>query len=545
MNSPGLSFRLTTIGFVAACLALGLWLRAGYAPEWRLPDSTQNPPALRPWAIEADCYSQLARVDRILHGQGLLQNHFTVENWPEGLDPSTTAPFDYVILLLDLPLRLVTTHPLEWAGALVSPLLWVGLIAFWLLAPLRTFNRWGRTLLIAGSATLPAIIQATEFGRPRHQSLILVLIAVALTAEYERWRDDLPARRGWHLLAGAAWGLACWTSLFEPVVIGGALLLFNLATRRRENAAFLGALALVLAAMSLLEGGHIFGNVYRIAHLPPELRAAALNWLNTISEVLPIDFNGLVLRLTAIWLALPFLAWAVWPRDKAPLTDAFLVLATFSLLAFTAAQNRWSYYAALALLFILVRFVQAAPREPTRLSVLVLLAVALIYTNHERLVLAAGAPRNLPSLELAQVSTAIDAPGGILAPWWLSPGLLYFSGQPIVAGSSHCGMSGIVDSARFFTATSWPEAEAILKQRQVRWIVAWDDRRYQFPLLNASRGILGEPQATDENPGDAENTVAQQLCENGAHLPPEFHLRDVAGQSSERLKLYEFVPDGP
>jgi hypothetical protein len=191
-----------------------------------------------------------------------------------------------------------------------------------------------------------------------------------------------------------------------------------------------------------------------------------------------------------------------------------------------------------------VRFVQAAPRAPTRVVVLVLCAVGLFYTNHERLVLAANEPRNLPSLELAQVSAAIDAPGGILAPWWLSPGLLYFSGQPIVAGSSHCGMSGIVDSARFFTATSWPEAEAILKQRQVRWIVAWDDRRYQFPLLNASRGILGEPQATDNDPGDAENTVAQQLCGNATPLPPEFHLRDVVGQASERLKLYEFVPDG-
>ena len=62
------------------------------------------PPAIRPWAVEADCYSQLARVQRILHGQGLIQNHFKVENWPEGLTPSTTAPFDYVILLLYAPL---------------------------------------------------------------------------------------------------------------------------------------------------------------------------------------------------------------------------------------------------------------------------------------------------------------------------------------------------------------------------------------------------------------------------------------------------------
>src|SRR5271163_3824112 len=120
-------------------MVFGCWLRAIDAPEWLQRDVTQTPPVIRPWAVEADCYSELARVQRILRGQGLIQNHFTVENWPEGLTPSTTATFDYAILLLDAPLALVTKHPLDWAGALISPALWLGLVLFWFFFRSRAF----------------------------------------------------------------------------------------------------------------------------------------------------------------------------------------------------------------------------------------------------------------------------------------------------------------------------------------------------------------------------------------------------------------------
>jgi hypothetical protein len=126
-----------------------------------------------------------------------------------------------------------------------------------------------------------------------------------------------------------------------------------------------------------------------------------------------------------------------------------------------------------------------------------------------------------------------------MAPWWLSPGLLYFSGQPIVSGSSHCGISGIVASAKFYTATSWVEAERILQERQVRWVVVWDDPVYEYPLVNSSRGILGLPPATDDDKAGADSTVAQILISDQS-VPTAFHLRGVTPQ----LKLYEYVPDG-
>ena len=172
---PSLSVRTISayalwILFGLGCLALGLWLRALDAPEWLQPDTTQNPPVLRPWMVEADCYSQMARVQRILRGEGLIQNHFKVENWPEGLTPSTTAPFDYLILLVQAPLRLVTTYPLDWAGALISPLLWAALVLGWMFFRSREFTGIGRGLFIFGSAVMPGFLWATAFGRPRHQS---------------------------------------------------------------------------------------------------------------------------------------------------------------------------------------------------------------------------------------------------------------------------------------------------------------------------------------------------------------------------------------
>ena len=512
------------------CVVVGLWLRAIEAPEWMALDTTQHPPAMRPWPVEADCYSQLARVQRILQGQGLIQNHFTVENWPEGLTPSTTAPFDYAILLLYFPLWLFTKHPLDWAGALVSPALWLSLVFFWSLIRSREFNMVGRALFLIGSAALPAFLWATACGRPRHQSLILALMAMGLTAEYERWQIELTPKRAWNIFAGVVWGLCCWTSLFEPALVVTVLVLFNLVMRRRENLLFLVSFGTVMLVALLVEGVHIFVP-------PPEYQAALYRWLITITEVQPVSFGGMVQRFTPGLFTLPLAIWWLWPRaDKGNKVDALLIILTLLLTFLTAAQSRWYYYAGLGDLFLVVRFCQTAPTHWARVLVLFFFSTGMIYENYNQL--GGNQPANQPSPQLAQISSAIDQPGGIMAPWWLSPGLLYISGQPIVSGSSHCGISGIVASAQFFNASSWKDAEDVLRQRKVRWVVVWDDPRYVYPLLNTSRGILGQPEASDTDPGNADSTVAQLLIADH-YIPTAFQLRAV----TENLKLYEFDPD--
>lgn len=513
----------------AAAIVVGCWLRASYAPEWLQGDS-EHSPALHPWAIEADCYSQLARVQRILHGQGLIQNHFAVENWPEGLVPSTTAPFDYAILLLYAPLKLFTQYPLDWAGALVSPLLWIGLVFFWLVFRSREFTPLGRLLLVLGSALLPELIWATTFGRPRHQSLILMLLAMGLTAEYERWSADASSKRAWNIFAGIVWGLACWTSLFEPAVVVSLLILFNLIARRRESFHFLVSFGTVMLVALLLERVHVF--------VPPQqYHAALVHWWNTIAELQSMNFAAFIQWMTLITLFLPFIAWRILARQRDRRTDLFLVLLTTLLLVFTVLQSRWAYYASLGSLFLIARYCQVTPVRWPRLVIAAVFLVGLVDANHTLLKVRAEAGPNLPSPQLAQIARSIDHPGGIMAPWWLSPGLLYFSGQPIVTGSSHCGISGIVDGAKFYTTTSWVEADRLLQKRQVRWVVVSDDPRYEYPLLNTARGILGLPFYTDDDKGDADATVAQILITD-QFVPTSLHLRAVTSQ----LKLYEYVP---
>jgi hypothetical protein len=508
-------------------------------------DTMQKPPGLHPWAVEADCYSQLARVQRILHGQGLIQSHFAVENWPEGLTPSTTAPFDYAILLLFVPLWLFTLRPLDWAGALVSPALWAVLVVFWMLIRSREFTYIGRALLLAGSAAMPAIIWATAFGRPRHQSLILALMAMGLTAEYERWQIELVPKRAWNIFAGIAWGLACWTSLFEPAVVVTALVIFNLIVRRRENVAFLVSFGVVMVIYFILEGTHTLTASALLIHPPAEYQEALLRWLSTIAEVRPNTIAGIVHQMTLVLFLLPFLAWRVWPRENGNKTDALMILLTFFLTIFALFQCRWIYYASLAELMLIVRYFQAAPTRWTRIAVVAFFLFSLLSADWEGIVNRPATAPNQPSLQIAQISRAIDGPGGIMAPWWFSPGLLYFSGQPIVGGSSHCGISGIVATAKFFSSGSWIDAERILRERKVRWVVAWDDQtiyngeQFVYPLLNSSRQILGERALGDDDKAEAESTVAQVLTED-RDVPTWLKLRGVTDQ----FKLYEYIPAG-
>ncbi len=539
------SFRAWSLApLVVICLLFilaGAWLRMNYSPEWLQVDHTQHPPVLRPWPVEADCYSQLARVQRILNGDGLIQNHFKVENWPEGMVPSTTAPFDYLILLLYAPLKLFTQFPLDWAGALVSPFLWLALIGFWMFFRSREFNLTGKALLLIGFCLMPELVWATAFGHSRHLSLTLSLLAVGLTAEFERWHANLSPRRSWHIFAGIVWGMACWSSLFEPLIVLTLLLVFNLIVRRRENLLFLGSMGAVLCISFLIEGPHVILAGLALTSPPPGYQDALNNWLGSIAEVQGYgrgDLHYFFTDLTLIFLALPLMAWRLLKREGDRRTDWFIALITLLLMILTTYQRRWIYYANVAELLLIARYCQQMPLRWTRIVVISIFLIGLVDADYERMLDRAIEPSAQPSPELAEIARAIDGPGGIMAPWWLSPGLLYLSGNPIVSGSSHCGITGIVDSARFYTATSWIQAREILQRRKVRWILITNDSEYVYPVLNVNRRILGLPDYTEQSKEQAEATVWQIMLT--AHLlPPDFKLRAV----TPLCRLYEYTTD--
>jgi hypothetical protein len=237
-----------------------------------------------------------------------------------------------------------------------------------------------------------------------------------------------------------------------------------------------------------------------------------------------------------ILVFLPWIAYSLWRERN--LTDRFVLGLAIFLAGFALFERRWLAYASLAEIFLLARYMQSAPLHWTRLLLGAAFLLNVGESNYVQIKAVQGSPPNQPSPELAQIAGSIDQPGGVLAPWWLSPGLLYFAGNPIVSGSSHCGITGIVASARFFATTSWDEADRILRERKVRWVVVWDEPKYVYPLLGSSQEILGEAASTDENKGDADATVAQTLVTDN-DVPAELRLRAV----TQHFKLYQVLLD--
>jgi hypothetical protein len=83
------------------------------------------------------------------------------------------------------------------------------------------------------------------------------------------------------------------------------------------------------------------------------------------------------------------------------------------------------------------------------------------------------------SVQLRDLAVSLRSPElrPFLAPWWLSPEIAYWSGQPGVAGSSHESLPGIEDSARFFVSQDWGTVRKLLGNHKVAWVIAYDSER--------------------------------------------------------------------
>ena len=92
--------------------------------------------------------------------------------------------------------------------------------------------------------------------------------------------------------------------------------------------------------------------------------------------------------------------------------------------------------------------------------------------------------------------------GGVLAPWWFCPAIVWWSGKPCVGGTSHQSLPGIVDSCRFYLETDDAAALDQLRQRQVRYVVAYEPDR----VISNSSQILGEKPAA--------HSLAERLYKN-------------------------------
>ncbi len=490
--------------------------------------------------VDGDCYARMTRVRELIAHPGtkLTWHHF--ENYPFGTQPHTTLLFDGLILALRAVFSLAgAADALNLAGAWISPLLGAAMLAaLWVWSNReRLAGGWAVLLVLAAS---PILAHGFALGRPDHQSLVLLCLAVALAAEWSFWRQ---ASRRTAMIGGAAWAFGLWTSLYEPVILLGVVLgagaLFNRATLRRpERLAGLAMGGSVLLIALVFEG-------WPAINIPgfgaADGAAYFASWARQIGELQSMPpWSPALIRWTGVGLAAaPILLLLNRGEEQRSARAQLLVL--LAVVALTCWQARWGYFLPLAYALSLPwQLASIAPRlrlAAAALFLLGLLPMAWEWQAQWRRspdTLAALAEQRADNVSLHQAAGVISeasltpnpAAAGILAPWWQSPPLAYWSGQPALAGSSHESLPGIVDVARFFVADNWPAASRILRRRQVRWVVAYDPDRV---LSNAS-SLLDQPQIS-------RHAVAIVLYEQVEAAPAYLRLVFV----NQDFKVYEVL----
>lgn len=479
---------------------------------------------------DADCYARMTRVQMCAQHPGLILRHHSFENFPQGTTPHTTAPLDYLILALAIligatcpgtPVRFgLAPYQIDLAGALISPVL--ALVGAWFLwwwtRRMRFRFRWVALTLYAIS---PILVHGTQLGRPDHQSLLMLLVTIAICAE---WTLQNEVSISWSVVNGIAWALAVWVSAYEPLILFILIFLLLLAQDRHRLIskprcfgwiffAVIITLALLVEhrfpSFSILSSNDIFKNWSRtIGELHP-LSPADRIWFRWAGYLLPVA---------------PFLIWfglvktkadAAGSRSNRARVPVFLIVLLVATYFLTLWQARWAYF------FILV-FAIAPPGllQPIELKPAVWIAFVIslfpifrdwdgqLWPNEPAL--AARVERRNESVGLHELavmirSSQVDA---FLAPWWLSPAIAYWSGQPGVAGSSHESLSGIADSARFFLNENSREARDVLANHRVTWVFAYDWER----VAGNSAAILGRSVPADP--------LCRVIGRTPAHAPP-------------------------
>jgi len=439
---------------------------------------------------DPDCYARMIRVGRVMAAPFHRLASHDFENFPIGIVTHTTAPLDYAIALVAWLCAPFASDPVGVAGAWISPLLAAGLcIVLWLWGKKQGLAFVGAMLVYA--AVMPALREGFALGRPDHQSLIVLLIAAGVAAETLIWTRPSVAAA---IAGGTSWGLALWVSLFEPPILLVATIALRAALLRRDFFArrwlwWWACCAGVFVSGILVDG-------WRIG-LPDEAVVKYFqSWSKLIAELHSIGpFSREMFGMLG-WLApaIPVMLILSWRQDRSP---AKLLLCALYLLVYGLCvwQQRW--------IFLLGAL--AAMSLPWALTALrwrwlgwcIFLASLwpiagnwdhLLYPSRETRELLAEQHEDQALLRDAAIPLISTGTTGILAPFWLSGAFTYWSGQPCVSGGSHESLAGTVDSAEFYLATDTAEAKAILKKRDVSFVVAYEPDR----VLATSEIILGK-----------------------------------------------------
>jgi hypothetical protein len=313
-----------------------------------------------------------------------------------------------------------------------------------------------------------------------------------------------------------AWGLAIWNSAYEPLVLFLLVIAVSVLEDRQ-----------VLLAKSRRAGWFCFAFIIAIALLIEQripslsiLHSDAIfkNWARTIGELAHVSpGNQIWLRWCGyFFLITPFLIWMNVNRNSkradgaTPWFVPVLLVATYGL---TIWQARWGYFFVLIYALALAALLEPIKSRAEVWIAFVLSIYPILHDWDERLwpnetQLARRAEQRNESVQIRDLALSLQSyqTRSFVAPWWLSPLIAYWSGQPGVAGSSHESLSGTEDSARFFLSEDLQKAGEILKQREAAWVFAYDSER----VTQNSAAVLNQPlpvnplcRVLDRTPGQA------------------------------------------
>ncbi len=470
--------------------------------------------------VDADCYARMTRVRMCDAKPGLIVRHHDFENFPQGITPHTTAPLDYLILGLSLLLNPFTAHTLDLAGAFISPLLALlgGWFLWWWSRRMKFRYRWVMLVLYAIS---PILVHGTELGRPDHQSLAMLLVTIAICAE---WSSRTKAAETgasadfdrWSVVGGIAWGLAIWNSAYESLAV---FLLVMVVSALQDRQALLAksrragwlCFALIITIALLIERRIPSFSIFHS-------NAIFKNWASTIGELAHVSpANVIWLRWCGYFLLFtPCLIWMSVSRNSRrseqtmPWFVPVILIATYVL---TIWQARWGYF--FVLIFALALPVLLTPIK-SRAAVWIAFVLSLfpilrdwderLWPNETQLAWRVEQRNEAAQIRSLALNLQSTETRPFLAPWWLSPSITYWCGQPGVAGSSHESLSGIEDSARFFLSENLQTTREILKKREAAWVFAYDSER----VAQNSAAVLNQPlpphplcRVLDRTPGQA------------------------------------------
>jgi hypothetical protein len=473
---------------------------------------------------DGDCYSRMTRVREVLQGWGVVHYHM-FENYPVGVYSHTTAPMDYLIAGIALLLKPFMSDYIDMAGAIVSPLLGL-MTTLFLIVWARQLNQQYRRLMLLLVALSPILVHGTELGRPAHHSLQIFLLAVGIGAELIMARAPCVS---WGIVSGVAWGLALWVSLYEPLVMLGVVLLSKLIFYRsklfvKERLPGLAIMLCILAIAWLLEGKYLERGFAITTH-DTVYKTYLGNWLGTIEEMKSINARG-----GRVYLEDFLTQWVGWGLLVAPLLliarlrdakrSTLLLCLMVTTFGFALTEERWGYFFALV-------YAMSVPWQLSlfkRRWLVSLLFLASLWPIARYWDVMLYNPlynewRTAQWNDQRRLRQAADdigehAPGAILAPWWWSPQLAYWSGQPALGGSSHESLPGNVDVSRFFAATDPNVAKQICDSRYVETVVTGEPQN----IVTESAHILGQPLP------DKENTMADLLWKAPHSAPVFLHL---------------------